>query len=303
MFSVVMPIHNKKPHLARSIESVLNQTFKEFELILIDDASTDGSKEVIESYEDSRIKVFYRTEPGPGGYAARNLGIRMAKYDWISFLDADDCWELNFLESFADAIIHNPRCNFFSAKWDNIYSDRVVENTYFDRFTDKYVKFDVTDFLNHNFFVWTSATTINKGLLVEAGMFPENRCKRGGDMDAWIRCLSINNENIWINVKLAHYYKETVNQVTSNNRNPVLEICALPTLELLRHNSRDQNLHEAIDTFLAKIFYNKMISDYRRFKKKPVFHDLKTIKRLKKRLYIFVKANLRILFLEKTTSN
>src|SRR5690606_7754713 len=98
MFSVIIPVHNKAPHLNRSINSVLNQTFLEFELILINDASTDGSMKILESYSDPRIRLLERSTPGPGGYAARNLGIQTAKFKWISFLDADDAWEIDYLE-------------------------------------------------------------------------------------------------------------------------------------------------------------------------------------------------------------
>lgn len=66
MFSVVIPVYNKRRHLARSIDSVLNQSFGNFELILVDDASTDGSFEFISQLKDKRISIFRRSSPGPG---------------------------------------------------------------------------------------------------------------------------------------------------------------------------------------------------------------------------------------------
>src|SRR5699024_9409054 len=108
MFSVIIPVHNKLPHLERSIYSVLNQSFRNFELLLIDDASTDGSSEKLEEFNDPRIRMFKREKPGPGGYAARNLGIENAKYDWICFLDADDEWNLDYLMNIHDVITNNP---------------------------------------------------------------------------------------------------------------------------------------------------------------------------------------------------
>jgi len=77
-FSVVIPIYNKGPHIHRSISSVINQTFQNFELILVNDASTDNSLEEIQKFTDEHIRLFQRTQPGPGGYAARNLGIEKA---------------------------------------------------------------------------------------------------------------------------------------------------------------------------------------------------------------------------------
>jgi len=91
-FSVIIPVYNKGPHIHHSISSVLNQTFQDFEIILIDDASTDNSLEEIRKFTDPRIRILNRSEPGPGGYAARNLGIKEANAEWVALLDADDIW-------------------------------------------------------------------------------------------------------------------------------------------------------------------------------------------------------------------
>lgn len=79
LFSVVIPVYNKKPHVQRSIISVLNQSFSDFELIIIDDAPTDGSLDEIKKFPDPRIRLLHRDKPGPGGYAARNLGVKVAQ--------------------------------------------------------------------------------------------------------------------------------------------------------------------------------------------------------------------------------
>jgi len=97
-FSVVIPVHNKEPHLHNCIKSVLNQTFYRFEIIIINDASNDNSLNEIEKFHDYRIQIIHRKIPGPGGYAARNLGIKIAKAEWIAFLDADDEWTEDHLE-------------------------------------------------------------------------------------------------------------------------------------------------------------------------------------------------------------
>ena len=88
-FSVVIPVFNKDEHVERAINSVLCQSFEDFELLLICDPSTDSSTDKVEKIMDSKVKIFYRDEPGPGGYAARNLGIVNATADWVAFLDAD----------------------------------------------------------------------------------------------------------------------------------------------------------------------------------------------------------------------
>lgn len=101
MFTVVIPVYNKQPHLERSIGSALRQTFQNFELILIDDASTDRSFVEAERLADERTRILKRDEPGPGGYAARNLGVEHARGEWVAFLDADDEWHPEHLEELA----------------------------------------------------------------------------------------------------------------------------------------------------------------------------------------------------------
>ena len=91
MFSVICPVFNKEKELKETIESVLSQDYQDFELILIENGSTDNSLSVIHSFNDPRIKLIQTNQIGPG--AARNVGVAQAKNDWLAFLDADDLWE------------------------------------------------------------------------------------------------------------------------------------------------------------------------------------------------------------------
>lgn len=93
LISVVMPIYNKSRYLGKSVESVLNQTYKNIELIMVDDASTDNSLEIARSYEkrDSRVSVI-ACEANQGVAKARNLGIAASKGEYIALLDSDDEW-------------------------------------------------------------------------------------------------------------------------------------------------------------------------------------------------------------------
>src|SRR5690606_11411506 len=190
MFSVIIPVHNKLPHLDRSIMSVLNQTFRSFELILIDDASEDGSSQKIRSYNDPRIRLYERNTPGPGGYAARNLGIKEAKYDWVVFLDADDVWENHHLENIKQAIGEFQTIDIISTKWVTSKNGLRTQVSELKKFEKKYTKFSIIDFFYTKSLMWTGAIAIKTRLLRDCGGFPEGKCKRGGDMDTWIRCLA-----------------------------------------------------------------------------------------------------------------
>lgn len=89
--SVIIPTYNRATLLPRAVNSVLNQTYRDFELIIVDDGSTDNTKEVIRKYKDPRIQ-YIKHDKNKGGSAARNLGIKMAKGEYIAFLDSDDEW-------------------------------------------------------------------------------------------------------------------------------------------------------------------------------------------------------------------
>ena len=94
-FSIVIPLYNKEPFIEKTIQSVLDQTFKDFEIIIINDGSTDKSLGEVECLNDERISIF--TIINQGVSHARNHGIHKAKGHYIAFLDADDYWESEFL--------------------------------------------------------------------------------------------------------------------------------------------------------------------------------------------------------------
>jgi len=97
--SIIIPIYNAEKYLKDTIESVLNQTFKNFELICINDCSTDGSLNILHEYQkkDSRI-IILNNETNLKVAETRNCGVQIAKADWIALLDADDKWDSTFLE-------------------------------------------------------------------------------------------------------------------------------------------------------------------------------------------------------------
>lgn len=103
--SVIIPTYNRANLLGRAVHSVLNQTFKDFELIIVDDYSTDNTEEIAGSWHDKRIR-FIRHKENKGGPAARNTGIKNAQGDFIAFLDSDNEWLPQKLEKQIE-LFHN----------------------------------------------------------------------------------------------------------------------------------------------------------------------------------------------------
>ena len=92
LVSVIMPVYNTEAYIENSILSVLGQKYRNFEYIIINDGSTDGSSAICEKYEALDKRIVYVNSPNKGASSARNLGITYAKGEWISFIDSDDQW-------------------------------------------------------------------------------------------------------------------------------------------------------------------------------------------------------------------
>lgn len=122
MFSVVIPVYNRADLVEKAISSVLNQSFPEFELIMVDDFSTDNSVAVMKKFTDKRIKIISLNENG-GNAKARNFGWKAAKGEWVVYLDSDDWFEPDYLQVLFKNLSAYPKASFF---WSGV---RFVNHT------------------------------------------------------------------------------------------------------------------------------------------------------------------------------
>lgn len=115
MISIVIPLYNKENYIRKCILSVLAQTYTNFEVVVVNDGSTDKSVEIVKSIEDNRIRIINQKNGGPS--SARNTGVREAQGEWIVFLDADDLFLPYALEYFDEMIQKHPKYVYYCANY------------------------------------------------------------------------------------------------------------------------------------------------------------------------------------------
>ena len=181
MFSIVIPLYNKEKSIKNTIHSVLAQTFADFELVIVNDGSTDTSREVAAGIQDSRIRIVDKSNGGIS--SSRNEGIGSARYPYIAFLDADDLWERDFLETIRQLIIDYPEADCYTTGYACKYN-----NTTLNIFgaSNRGI---IRDFFKQVYkgpVMHSSSICIKKSTFDKVGYF-NTTIRRGEDYDMWAR--------------------------------------------------------------------------------------------------------------------
>ncbi len=249
MFSVVIPLYNKELSVTNTINSVLNQTFKEFEIIIVNDGSTDNSLAVVQKFNDPRIKIIDKSNGGVS--SARNRGIEETKYEWICFLDADDLWDENHLSVLNDMINLHTENKVFCTSY-------IRSNQMLPTFQDASI-IVIEDYFKEaikGHFFWTSVACIHISVFDNVGYFVVN-LNRGEDLELWTR---IGREYSFIKSKLV----TATYRVEAENRSD---------LSINLKNSRIYNYNfEECKNHSEFLYYQKtIIVSLRKFIKKKQF--------------------------------
>lgn len=187
-FSVVIPLYNKEKQIACTLRSVFAQTCADYEIIVVDDGSTDGSASVVESLHDPRIRLIRQANAGVS--AARNLGIAEARGEYIALLDADDEWRPEYLATIAALIRKYPQCDVFATNYSHVDSNGKTFPTILRK-----LPFDGDDGILYNYFEVASVSsppicsiciTARKEAFQSVGGFPLG-IKSGEDLLTWAR--------------------------------------------------------------------------------------------------------------------
>ena len=188
MISVVIPLYNKEKQIKRTLQSVLTQTFQDFEIVIVNDGSTDNSTIEVEKIKDSRIRLIHQENAGVS--AARNKGIEEAKYELIALLDADDEWKNKYLEVQYDLYKKYPKCDIFACNYEFVNEKHDISPTII-----KKLSFKENDGILNNYFevacvshppLCSSAIVIKKKAIQAIGGFPLG-IKSGEDLLTWAK--------------------------------------------------------------------------------------------------------------------
>lgn len=219
MFTVIIPLYNKAPYIEKAIRSVLAQTFQEFELIVIDDGSTDDgldklrvlSSELQKNNPKFITKLRILEQKNQGVSVTRNNGVKLAKYDYIAFLDADDWWDADYLLEMNSLITKYPEAAIYASSYYKVKNSKMipaqigVENGFTEGYMNYFKAYSKSLWMP----VWTGACIIRKtGFISENGFNPQ--LKLGEDFDLWVR-IAAKYKVALLNKQLA-YYNQDVDQ-------------------------------------------------------------------------------------------
>ena len=213
-FSVIIPLFNKEKFIKQTLLSVLNQTLTDFEVIIINDGSTDDSLSIASSLKDKRIQIL--NQQNKGLCASRNLGIKTSKGTFMAFLDADDLWMEDFLETIYKLIQLHQEQLIFATNVKLLFPNKTpnLNSTTFS--IDK--KTLMTNyFRQRKNILGPSSLVINKLVFEEVGYFDET-INYGEEDDFYIRCFNIYNL-IYYNDFKTYYRTGLSNQLTAPNKN------------------------------------------------------------------------------------
>ena len=207
LVSIVIPTYNHANFLGKSLESIIDQTYNNWEAIVIENHSTDETNQVIDKFKDSRIQYFKISNYGIIA-KSRNFGINVAKGDWIAFLDSDDWWTKDKLEICLKNIDQN--IDFIYHKLEIIYDKSkslLNRKRYIGRQLNKPILHNLlTSQIEEGNAIGNSSVLVRKDILIRIGGISENRdLVASEDFNTWLRVAELTDQFKYIKEKLGYY--------------------------------------------------------------------------------------------------
>lgn len=251
--SIIIPLYNKEEYISRAVDSVLSQSYQDFELIVIDDGSTDEGPAIVNAYNNPRITLVSQPNAGPG--AARNHGIELAQGEYLAFLDADDEWLPSFLEEslalleqygheialVSSCYLKMPEGTSTAAQWE--------ARGLHDGVLDVVPHMDAALFVTHLAYICPWSTLVRRDVVRRyGGFYAQERCLYGEDAHLWMKILL--NHPIAVSLTPRVRFHTEASELSHNLSGPY------PVEPFLRHpedieQSCPSELHDLLKRVLA----------------------------------------------------
>jgi glycosyltransferase involved in cell wall biosynthesis len=219
MFSVIIPLYNKAPYIEKALQSVLQQTFRDFEIIVVDDGSTDNGAEIVKKVFSTDYLMAHQlqiplkgfqliSQPNQGVSTARNNGVKAAQENYLAFLDADDEWHPEYLAKMKQLIEQFPDAGLWASSYYIVKNGRNrlatvgVEKDFSKGIINYFQTYAKTLCMP----VWTGAAIVPKKVFEEEHGF-KPQLKLGEDFDLWVR-IAIKHPVAFLNEPLAYYHQD-----------------------------------------------------------------------------------------------
>ncbi len=286
LVSVIIPTYNRSNLIRETIATVLNQTYQNFELLLIDDGSHDNTKDIIQSFKDKRIKYFFQAHTGLPA-SGRNTGLKRVQGDFIAFLDSDDLWFPRKLE--IQVKLLNKMPNILLIATNGFFFPKKPHKKVLELKKNTLLSF--RQLLENNIII-NSSVLMKKAVFSKIGLLDESQnLKYGEDYDYWLRLLKFKDNSILIIKNILVKYRDTTNKMINLYKNPNFFIKKYRILSHIFEKHKDLEKNYVSD-LLRDLLFNYQISKIREeiiIKRKGIFKILK-IKSLKidKKLFFFL---------------
>lgn len=292
--SVIIPLYNKAPYAAKTIGSVLSQTYSDYELVIVDDGSKDNSAEIAEKAIDGQPNCLLIKQENAGVSMARNNGVAASHGDFLCFLDADDWWEPTFLEEMSKLIKEYPEAGIYGTNYTIVNETkrktRVAQVGVEEGFEKGYINYCQAYAKTMYMPLCTGAVSIPRSVFVEMQGFPKG-IKLGEDFLLWIR-VALKYKVVFLNKPLSFYNQDVdavdrgvgrlykpeehmlwnlvdIEPAEETNEDYKLLIDNLRTYDLLPYYL-SKEYHEAAKQELAKVDWEKQSVKTRRQYKQPL---------------------------------
>ena len=199
-FSVIMPLYNKAPYVEKAIRSVLEQTYPHFELIVINDGSTDNSAEIAEKLLEGVSNAKFINQQNSGVATTRNNGVELAKGEYICFLDADDWWDISFLQEMSQFIKEYPEAGIWGTNYWYVKKGMTRVGV---KCETGYINYPFVYKTQTSMPLWTGAVCMAKETYLKYGGFPAG-IKLGEDFLLWTK-IALEHKVALLSKPVAYY--------------------------------------------------------------------------------------------------